>query len=224
MIKRRLTRTLLRQLGAPNSQPANPANLLSNPANLLSGEIGEFQYYQSSRMDGDPMWRRVVDCFAGTTVDPFKIALQSSREQSGVVELAGRLNHNLNALRAVRDVSLPVQVVPHHAQLEDAIDIFDRINSQGTKLTDAELALTHVTAKWPHARRVLKEKMEFCAARDFDLNLTFMTRALGATVTGRALFELIHPRTLPELQAGWNTLNKVLDYLLNAQSGVCSQH
>jgi hypothetical protein len=108
-----------------------------------------------------------------------------------------------------------VQVVPQHAGLEEAIDIFDRINSQGTKLTDAELALTHVTAKWPLARRVLKEKMEFCSTRDFDFGLTFMTRALVTTVTGRALYELIHPRPLADLQAGWNTLNNVLDYLMN---------
>jgi hypothetical protein len=153
-------------------------------------------------------------CSPRTTIDPFQMAMQSGRDGPAMVELASRLNHNLNALRAVKDVSLPVQVVPHHAQLEDAIDIFDRINSQGTKLTDAELALTHVTAKWPLARRVLKEKMEFCEARDFDFNLTFMTRALVATVTGRALFELIHPRTLPELQAGWKALHKVLDSLM----------
>jgi len=39
---------------------------------------------------------------------------------------------------------LPVQTVPSQANLTDAIDIFDLVNSQGTKLTDAELALTHV--------------------------------------------------------------------------------
>jgi len=75
---------------------------------------------------------------------------------------------NLNALRAAKEVSLPVQVVPAHAKLEEAIDISTASNSQGTKLTDAELALTHVTAKWPQARRVLKEKMSFCEERDFD--------------------------------------------------------
>ncbi len=192
-----------------------PEDILSDPRDLFFNlDTGEFQYYQSSRMQSDPMWRRVVDCFAGTSIDPIEIAVQSGREQSAVVELAKKLNGNLNALRAVRDVSLPVQVVPNHAPLEEAIDIFDRINSQGTKLTDADLALTHITAKWPQARRVLKDKMEFCKTRDFDFNLTFMTRALVATVTGRALYELVHTRPLPELQAGWSTLNAALDYLM----------
>ena len=168
-----------------------------------------------ARLNSDPMWRRVVDCFDGNNVDALTIAMQSGREQAAVIDLAQRMNQNPNALRAVKEVSLPVQVVPHHAPLQEAIDIFDRINSQGTKLTDAELALTHVTAKWPQARRVLKEKMQFCAERGFDFNLTFMTRALVAAVTGRALFELIHPRPLDDLQNGWSTLNKVLDYLMN---------
>ena len=193
-----------------------PEDIVNDPRDLYFNlEIGEFQYYQSSRMNSDPMWRRVVDCFYGNNVDALTIAMQSGREQAAVIDLAQRMNQNLNALRAVKEVSLPVQVVPHHAPLQEAIDIFDRINSQGTKLTDAELALTHVTAKWPQARRVLKEKMQFCAERGFDFNLTFMTRALVAAVTGRALFELIHPRPLDDLQNGWSTLNKVLDYLMN---------
>jgi len=191
-------------------------DILSDPRGLYFNlDTGEFQYYQSSRMHGDPMWRRVVDCFAGNIVDPFKIATESGEEQIAILEIAKRLNDNLNSLRAVKEVSLPVQVVPQHAGLEEAIDIFDRINSQGTKLTDAELALTHITAKWPQARRVLKEKMSFCSTRDFDFNLTFMTRALVTTVTGRALYELVHPRPLSELQSGWKVLSNVLDYLMN---------
>jgi hypothetical protein len=193
-----------------------PEDILSDPRDLYFNlDSGESQYYQNSRMQGDPMWQRVVDCFTGDGIDPIEIAMQSSQDNSAIPKLAQRLNKNLNALRSTKEVSLPVQAVPPHAGLEEAIDIFDRINSQGTKLTDAELALTHVTAKWPQARRVLKEKMAFCAARDFDFSLTFMTRALVATVTGRALYELIHPRPYPDLQAGWKTLSNVLDYLMN---------
>jgi hypothetical protein len=55
------------------------------------------------------------------------------------------------------------------------------------------------------ARKAIEsqEKIAFHEERKFDFNLTFMTRALVATVTGRALFELIHPRAYAELQAGW---------------------
>ena len=101
---------------------------------------------------------------------------------------------NLTKIKAIKDVNLTVQIVPPHASLDDAIDIFDRVNSQGTKLTDAELALTHVTGKWPQARRRLKEKMTECATKNFDFSLTFVTRAVVTVVCRRALYETIHPR------------------------------
>ena len=130
------------------------------------------------------------------------------------MNLAGHLNENLNKIRNIKNIDIPEQTVPSEADLDEAIDIFDRVNSQGTKLTDAELALTHVTGKWPMARRKLKEKMGDYYDQGFDFSLTFMTRALVATVTNRALFKTIHSRPREELEAGWNNLVKILDYLL----------
>lgn len=108
-----------------------PEDILNDPRDLCFNlETGDFQFYQSSRMNGDPMWCRVVDCFDGQKISPFAIATQSGREEAASFDLAERLNRHLNAIRAVKDVDLPVQVVPHHAPLEEAIDIFDRINSR----------------------------------------------------------------------------------------------
>lgn len=123
-------------------------DILTDPRDLYFNlATGDFQYFQASRMSGDPQWQRVVSCFADRQIDPIGIAMNSGREQSEIVAFAQLLNNNLNALRAVKDANLLAEVVPVQARLEEAIDIFDRINSQGTKLTDAELALTHVTAK-----------------------------------------------------------------------------
>ena len=108
--------------------------------------------------------------------------------------LLNDLTPTLISCARFQDLELPEQVIPHDASLDDAIDVFDRVNSQGTKLSDAELALTHITGKWPHARRVMKQKIDECAVHNFHFGLTFMTRALTATVTGRALFETVHTR------------------------------
>ena len=192
------------------------AEIESDPRDLYFNlKTTDFQYYQRSRMDGDAMWRRVVDCFTDSTLNVMAIADQGADDPNDKFDLAKRLNDNLNRLRQIREHDLPEQVVPHHAALDDAIDIFDRVNRQGTKLTDAELALTHVTGKWPQARRVMKEKIDECNAINFYFGLTFMTRALTATVTGRALFETIHDRPRQELEAGWTKLSRTLAYLVN---------
>ena len=188
----------------------DPRNLYVNLNDL------DFQYYQSSRMDGDPYWQSLTACFdMNQPMNPIRIAqMKAAGSEEDAMMLAQKLMDNLTRIRNIKEIDLPEQIVPSHADLDESINIFDRINSQGTKLTDAELALTHITGKWPKARRALKSKAADCANHGFDFTLTFMTRALTATVTNRALFEAIHSRPRDELEAGWNKLVKILDYLL----------
>jgi hypothetical protein len=177
-------------------------------------DTGEFQYYQRTVMQDNPIWVRVIDCFRDEFVEPISIASKISQLPEETMAIATRLNKNLNRLRGTEKDDLPAQTVPSHAKLEDSINIFDWINSQGTKLTDADLALTHVTSKWPQARRVIKEKLETLEKAHFYLDLTFMTRALTGVVCHRALYETIHSRPRNELEAGWEKLDKILDYLV----------
>ena len=190
------------------------ADIETDPRDLYFN-IGdcEFQYYQATRMKDNPLWRRVVDCLGDGDIDVFRIAQQLGGEDA--FQHAKRYNDNLTALRNVRNTDMAVQTVPPGASLDDAIDIFDRVNSQGTKLTDAELALTHITGKWPHARRAMKAKIDELSARHFAFDLTFMVRALTGVVKQRALFEEIHDRGREELIAGWTRLTKILDYLVS---------
>ncbi len=128
--------------------------------------------------------------------------------------MANIYNTNLNRLRGIVERDYPVQTVPTNADIKDAIDVFDLVNSQGTKLSDAELALAHITGKWPQARREIKKKIEEFAELRFQFDLTFFVRGLTGVVRGRALFETIHTASEVELKEGWKTFCKVLDYLI----------
>lgn len=189
---------------------------IHNDPRDLYFHLGEcdFQYYQGLRMQGNPLWLKVTECFDhNTKINVFHIAKDQAGEDNDPFELAQKFNDNLSRLRQVKDSVLPVQTVPPQATIDEAIDIFDRVNSQGTKLTDAELALTHVTGKWPQARREMKKKIDELSHKNFYFDLTFMTRALTGVVTERALFEHIHKVPKEEILAGWKRLNTVLDYL-----------
>ncbi len=175
---------------------------------------GDFQYYQPTRMKGNLLWRRVVDVFTDSaSLNVFQIAQNQADDADEQLRLAQIFNERVETLKGIRSIDLPVQIVPAHASLGEAIDIFDRVNSKGTKLTDADLALTHVTARWPTARREMKKKIEWLDTQRFYFDLTFMTRALTDVVTQRALFETIHPKEREVLEAGWTQLSKILDYL-----------
>jgi len=190
------------------------ADITHDPRDLYFNlDTGEFQYYSKMRMAENPLWVRVVDAYSNKEINVFAIALRSAASPDDALQYAQRYNTNLTNLRNIEKIELPTQTVPLHASLDDAITIFDLVNSQGTKLTEAELALTHVTGKWAQARRVIKSKIDKLNQGHYYFDLTFMTRGLTAVVAQRALYETIHGRERAELEAGWQRLSAILDYL-----------
>jgi len=194
-------------------------DILIDPRNLFFSLIdGEFQYYQPVKMRDDPTWVSLTNCIQDTGQIAFDVAKNVHSEREDQYDAAQLYTRNLQNLKDILNIDLPEQVIPPEATLDDAIDVFDRVNSLGTKLTEAELALTHVTGKWPQARRVIKGKIEQLSNSHFEFDLTFMVRSLTVVVTGHALYEQIHRSTQEQLKDGWNKLSKILDYLVNILS------
>lgn len=201
------------------------ADISNDPRDLFFNvDTGDLQYYSQLRMKDNPLWVRVTEIFTGKPINVFEIAQKVSQTDTNAFLLAQRYTDSLSTLRSIEKSDLPTQTVPTHASLENAITIFDLVNSQGTKLTDAELALTHITGKWSVARRVMKSKQQELSKAHFYFDLTFMTRALTAVVCQRALFETIHSRPKPELESGWAKLREIIDYLITLLPGRAHVH
>jgi hypothetical protein len=189
----------------------DPRNLYFN----LEDQEGLFQYYLPSIMKNNPFWVSVVDCFTKNIIDVFKIAKEVEQDPEKQFDLANQLMNNLTKLKFIKEKDFPVQIVPISANVDEAIDVFDRVNSLGTKLTDADLALAHICGKWPQARQVMKDKISELSERNFYFELHFMVRCLTGVVKGRALFDTIHDTPQYQLKDGWIKLSKVLDYIVN---------
>ena len=134
-------------------------------------------------------------------------------------KLLGIFGNNFNDLQNILRAQIPVQEIPTTASFSDAIDIFDKINSRGVHLSKGELALTHVTSKWPDARRILKDFQTLCESRSFHLNLNFLTRLLVVSANGRALYETIRDVEKNELIIAWKNVEEVLSYLIDILKG-----
>lgn len=180
----------------------------------------DFQYYLAPKMKNNPLWISVIECFANPNINTFEMASKLSEgDKTLAFQLAQKFTDNLNALKNIDNIDITVQMVPMHASLEDAIDIFDRVNSLGTKLTDAELALTHITGKWSQARRVMKSKIATFDKQNFNFDLAFMTRSLTGVTVNHGLFEAVHRVPKETLTKGWETLSKILDYVVSILPG-----
>jgi len=190
----------------------------------------DLQYFQAQRMGKDPAWVRVTSCFEQPCpVKAVKIAKAKANavgaaDEDELSDRADTYQDNLTALQNVLVHDYPIQVVPSSAGIEDAIDVFDRVNKQGTRLSEAELALAHAAAKWPGIRAEMKDKITTLRTKGFTFDLTFMVRSLTVVVRGRALFFTVHDASEQELRDGWKRLGAILDYLVSVLPGWAYVH
>lgn len=182
-------------------------------------KTGEFEYYQKQKMSESPFWKSVVSCF-NDKFDAFTLVENLHLDNADEKLQVGReVNTNLVRLRAIADIDYFVQSVPRGLDIDKAIDIFDRVNSMGTKLTDAELVLTHIAGRWPQARRVMKQKIEDYQRSGFFFDLDFFTRCLVVLIIKSALYkkmteEVYQSMTGDDYKEAWSRLVKILDYII----------
>lgn len=197
-------------------------DILQDPRHLYFDVLtAEFKFYQKSSMESNPLWRSVTECFDENKVDSFDIAEAycEQNEDEDFKSISKAIAKNLTTLRGIEKMVYPILTVPKSATIDGAIDVFDRVNSRGTKLTDAELVLTHITGGWPQARRVLKEKMLEFNKIGFDLNLDLLTRMMVVTLTKSALYKKnsklkYENFTKEDYKNSWKKVSKALDYLI----------
>lgn len=200
------------------------ADILNDPRDLYFHlQKREFEYHGPVKMGKDPFWIKVTDFFQGKKPNIFTLAQQQSRDTDPMM-LAEQIGESIALLEKIKDRAYPAQTVPSTADIDDAIDVFDRVNSLGTRLTQAELALTHMSGKWPEIRRVFKQKLEALSRQSFPFNLDFLVRCTTGIVTKGALYERSHKATREELETAWATLDKVFDTVVGLLRGRAFVH
>ena len=99
------------------------------------------------------------------------------------------------------------------------VDIFNRVNSGGTKLSKGDLALAKICADWPEARDTMKAKLKEWAKADYHFNLDWLLRSVNTALTGEAKFQFLHEKTAEEIQDGLKRATKHIDTSLNLIGG-----
>lgn len=181
----------------------------------FNAETGEFGYYKKMEMEADPLWIPLQKALSDG-VSAFDLVDTSGDEHQGDVEpLLRRVNDNLQKLREILKREYPVQEVPGDADIREAIQVFDLINSQGTPLSKADIALAYMTAEWPDVRRKMKEKIDELSDENFTFDLTFLTRCLAASLDSVGDLARFGNPPEDELRTGWSNVSDALDYLVN---------
>ncbi len=174
----------------------------------------EFKYYKNSEMKENPLWQRVCGIYRMGDSDIQKI-IEQIKEASIVSEdPSSTVLMNYQKLRQILECDYPILKVNVPATLVQVVDLFDKVNSQGTKLTKGELALAHMQTQWASARKEIKCLKKELASDGFDLNIDFFVRCIVGVITGGWRPETIHNTEKKKLIDAWSTIRDSLKYLI----------
>ena len=171
-----------------------------------------FQFYAPVKMQYDPRWISVTRLMR-EGLEPFIGTFSSNPDTAP--QLASYMT-KLNRIAAIQNVDLHAEVVAGEDKTVDTVvDIFNRVNSGGTKLSKGDLALAKVCAGWPAARDELNGKLRKWKRAGFHFKLDWLLRCVTCLLTGNALFSTLEHVSTSEFKSGLIRTEKHVDYLLN---------
>ena len=103
--------------------------------------------------------------------------------------------------------------------LDIVVDIFNRVNSGGTKLSKGDLALARICADWPEGRGKMKAQLEVWQKSGYKFELDWLLRSVNTVLTGEAKFSYLHEKSAEEIQDGLKRATKAVNTALNMIAG-----
>lgn len=178
-----------------------------------------FAFYQPVKMQDDALWIDVTSLMQAGTAGLGKFIGQLSADPENAVNI-GTYVARLSTLLGVTDIDLHIEeVTGQDKSLDIVVDIFNRVNSGGTKLSKGDLALAKICAEWPEARDTMKVKLKEWTSAGYHFNLDWLLRSVNTVLTGEAKFSYLHDKGALDIQDGLKRASKYIDASLNLIAG-----
>jgi len=182
----------------------------------FNAETEAFEFYAPTKMRDDPRWISVTEIMA-VGVGPIMQRLIQ------VPDLAPQITafiDRVNAVATIRSIDLHIEEVAGEDKTVDVVvDIFNRVNSGGTKLSKGDLTLARICAQWPQARDEMKGLLAKWRRARYSFSLDWLLRGVNAVTTGESLFTAMKDVTTEEFKAGLAQAEKMIDRNLNLIAG-----
>jgi hypothetical protein len=175
-----------------------------------------FEFYAPAKMRDDPRWIDVTSLFT-RGLEPHIEALNASPcSQSRIVSYLARLARLQQVLE--RDFH-EEKITGADKSVDVVIDIFNRVNSGGTKLSKGDLALARKCAQWPEARAVMHAHLDRWEKEGFSFTLEWLLRNTNAVATGRAGFGALDAVRISDFQQSLDASARYVDQFLDIVAG-----
>ncbi|RJP44845.1 MAG: DUF262 domain-containing protein [Desulfobacteraceae bacterium] len=179
----------------------------------LDDEI--FEFYAPMKMGDNPMWINVTELMKIGAGEAIKKIISITDLKGNITDYINRLN----AIDSIKMIDLHIEeVVGEDKTVDVVVDIFNRVNSGGTKLSKGDLSLAKICAGWPEARDEMKKRLNKWKEAGFYFKLELFLRCITTITAGEAFFSALKNVDTPTFQKGIEQAEKSIDYLLNVIS------
>jgi hypothetical protein len=172
----------------------------------------EFAFFSPLKMKDDPLWIDVTELMQkglGAFMPRFMGKAEFEPAVSSYFD-------RLNSIFSIRDIDLHIEEVTGEDKTVDlVVDIFNRVNSGGTKLSKGDLALAKICAEWPDARDEMKKRRQKWRRAGFHFKLELLLRCITTILTGEAFFAKLGDVDTARFRDGLERAARAVDALLN---------
>lgn len=196
----------------PDFSDADPKAFLDLYFNV---EEEKFEF-RSAKMEHDDLWISVTKLMqAKNGVFDFTPKFETQKQN----EYGARLS------RITQLIHKPfyIEIVSSDTKsLDDVVEIFNKVNSGGRRLSKGDLALAKISAYWPQARETMQSHFDKWqdngySINDYQYKFDWLLRCVNAYLTGHSDFAELdkHDFTAGVIQSGLNHSRKYIDSALN---------
>ncbi|MQA13359.1 MAG: DUF262 domain-containing protein [Pseudonocardiaceae bacterium] len=198
-----------------------PPSFFEGDASAFAGlrfnvETEAFQFYAPVKMKDDPLWIDVTALFVDGPASQYA---QLHRYRQGQQRF-GVYVERLTRLHSILQREFHAErITGADKSVDVVVDIFNRVNSGGTKLSKGDLALAKICAEWGDARPTMRQTLQSWQARDYHFTLDWLLRNVNAVATGRASFSALDEVDAAEFEKALLSTTTQVEYLLGLAGG-----
>jgi hypothetical protein len=173
-------------------------------------ESESFEFYAPVKMKDDPRWVDLTRFF----VEGMDTAISRIATSGHAGQLPTYLRR-LGRLDNIRNREFHVETITGEDKTVDVVvDIFNRVNSGGTKLSKGDLALARICAEWDQARPWMKHHRERWTEQGYSFTLDWLLRNINGVATGKAPFSALENVSAADFEKSLHSAVQYVDHLL----------
>ena len=177
-----------------------------------------FEFYAPMKMQDNPLWINVTELMQ-SGIGPY---IQRMFNDERLKEDSQSYISRMNSIVEIKTIDLHVEeVTGEDKNVDIVVDIFNLVNSGGTKLSKGDLALAKICAQWPDARIKMKEHLKQWSDSGFYFKPDWLLRNTNILLTSEARFHALKDTNISEFQDYLEKAAKITNFLLNMISCEC---